>query len=248
MTPDAVRVALESFNSPRLKPVRSADENTVVFYGRVSTQEQANSGAGLAAQRAAVEEYAARKGLTIVAFHEDAGVSGSLPPAQRPGLSAALTDVYQGTAARLIVAKIDRLARRFKDSVNLMEMAIEQNWQLMIADIDADLTTSEGRFLARLYAALAEDERDKIRTRTREALAAKKAAGVRLGRPSTLPTEVVERIVRERDAGTGWQKIANGLMADGIPTARGGQTWHTSTVRKVYIGQDAEKIRQGKAA
>lgn len=244
MTPTAVTAALQSLTAPKSKYTRSEDSMTAVAYLRCSTQEQADSGAGLAAQREAITRYAETKGIAITAFHVDAGVSGSLAPAERPGLTAALTDVYDGTAARLIVAKVDRLARKFKDSVDLMELAIDQGWPLMIADIDADLTTSSGRMIARIMAVMAEDERDKIRTRTKEALAAKKAAGVRLGRPSTLPVSVVARIVQERDAGTGWQKIADGLMADEIPTARGGATWHTSTVRKIHAGQDAAKIKQ----
>lgn len=244
MTPAAVTAVLQSLNSPQGRPARSEDTMSAVAYLRVSTKEQAESGAGLAAQREAITRYAASKGITITAFHEDAGVSGSLPPAERPGLTAALTDVYDGTVTRLIVQKIDRLGRRFRDSINLMELAIEQEWPLMIVEGDMDLTTSSGRMMARITAAMAEDERDKIRTRTKEALAAKKAAGVRLGRPSILPASVVARIVQERDAGTGWQKIANGLMADNIPTARGGTTWHTSTVRKVYAGQDATKFKE----
>lgn len=124
-----------------------------------------------------------------------------------------------------------------------METAADQGWPLMIADIDADLSTSAGRMTARIMAVMAEQERDQIRTRTREALAAKKAAGVRLGRPSTLPREVVARIVAEREQGTGWQRIANALMADDIPTARGGKKWHANTVRQVYNGQDAQAIR-----
>lgn len=220
-----------------------APAGTAVGYLRVSTDEQAASGAGLAAQRDAITRYAAARGWTITAWHEDAGVSGSLAPAERPGLAAALEAVHNGTAERLIVAKVDRLSRRFRDSIELMETAAEEGWPLVFADIDADLTSSSGRMTARIYAVLAEQERDAIRTRTREALAAKKAAGVRLGRPSSIPGEIVARVLAERDAGTGWSAIAAGLMEDGVPTARGGSKWHASTVRAVYNGQDAQKLR-----
>lgn len=245
MTPTAVSAALNRLtSSPTRRSAIPEDADTAVAYLRVSTTEQTESGAGLAAQREAITRYATARGLTITAWHEDAGVSGSLSPAERPGLAAALTDVHDGTAARLIVAKVDRLSRKFMDAVALMETAADEGWPLVIADIDADLTTSSGKMTARIMAVMAEQERDQIRTRTREALAAKKAAGVRLGRPSTLPRDVVARIVTERDAGTGWQRIANGLNNDQIPTARGGAKWHASTVRKVYAGQDAADIRQ----
>ena len=80
-------------------------------------------------------------------------------------------------------------------------------------------------------------ERDRISERTREALAVKRAQGVRLGRPSTLSLEVVTRIVVEREAGSSLRAIADRLTVDGMPTAQGGQAWYASTVRKVLASQ-----------
>lgn len=243
-TTAAALSALQSITVPkRSRTTPASDTTSAVGYLRVSTADQAESGAGIAAQRTAITAYAERQGFTVTSWHTDAGVSGSAAPHERPGLTAALTEVMDGNAARLIVAKVDRLSRRLRDSINLMELAREQGWPLMFADIDADLATSQGRFTAQLWALMAENERDLIRTRTRDALAEKRAAGVRLGRPSTLPREVVARVMDERDAGTGWQRIANGLMADQIPTARGGDRWHANSVRQVYNGQDAAQIR-----
>lgn len=224
-----------------------APAGTAVGYLRVSTDEQAESGAGLAAQRAAIEQIAAAKGWTVTAWHTDDGLSGGMSPAERPGLAAALEAVQTGQAERLVVAKMDRLSRRYRDAVLLMEAALDEGWPLYIADIDADMTTQSGRLTCRLLAAIAEDERDRIRTRTREALAAKRAAGVRLGRPSSLSREVVARIIAERDAGAGYQRIADGLEADGVPTAQGGARWHAATVRRVLAGQDAAAIRAEQA-
>lgn len=81
-----------------------------------------------------------------------------------------------------------------------------------------------------------------IRTLTREGLARARAAGVRLGRPSVLPADVVARIVRERAAGNGLRVIAEALTAEGIATARGRATWSTSSVQAVLAGQDAAKL------
>ena len=82
-------------------------------------------------------------------------------------------------------------------------------------------------------------ERDRISERTREALAVKRAQGVRLGRPSALPAEIAARIVTERESGSSLRLIADGLTRDGIATAQGGRAWHASTVRKVLAGQQA---------
>jgi DNA invertase Pin-like site-specific DNA recombinase len=90
-----------------------------------------------------------------------------------------------------------------------------------------------------MLASAAQYERRLISQRTRDALAAKRAAGVRLGRPSAVPREVVERIVTERATGATLKDIATGLTTDQVPTARGGAAWSTGTVQSVLRGQDA---------
>lgn len=78
-----------------------------------------------------------------------------------------------------------------------------------------------------------EDQRELIRQRTRAALAVKKAEGVTLGRPrgsTALPPDVLDRIGKARAEGATLQAIADGLNADGVPTARGGR-WQTSSVQ-----------------
>jgi hypothetical protein len=74
----------------------------------------------------------------------------------------------------------------------------------------------------------------------------KRAQGVRLGRPSTLSPELVERIVRERRGGASLGAIASSLADDGVPTAHGGKWW-PATVRKVLAGQDAATHAQARA-
>src|SRR5580658_1176786 len=97
-----------------------ADPAKMVAYVRVSTDDQADSGAGLAAQRGAVAAEARRRGWTLVALHEDALSGKSL---DRPGLAAALAAVEAGEAAGIVVAKLDRLSRSLKDFAELMAQA-----------------------------------------------------------------------------------------------------------------------------
>lgn len=94
-----------------------------------------------------------------------------------------------------------------------------------------DLSTPAGEFLASVMASAAQWERRIIGQRTRDALAARRAAGVRLGRPSHIPPEIVARIVHEREGGRTLRAIADSLNMDGVPTAQGGRRWHASTVR-----------------
>ena len=64
------------------------------------------------------------------------------------------------------------------------------------------------------------------------------AQGVRLGRPRSLPDDVVARIVAEREAGPSLPAIATGLNEEGVPTAQGGRRWYASTVRAVLAAAE----------
>lgn len=220
----------------------AAPANTAVAYLRVSTEEQAQSGAGLDAQRTAITAEAERRGWTITEWHADEGVSGSKAAAERPAGRAALEAVQTHRAAALLFAKLDRLGRSVHDLTGLMLQSEREGWLLAACDGTVDTSTPAGRFQTHIMAGVAELERDLISQRTRDALAAKRAAGVRLGRPAVLPAEVVARIVAERTEGRGLRIIAEGLTADGVPTARGRAKWSTSSVQSVLAGQDAAKL------
>ena len=102
-----------------------------------------------------------------------------------------------------------------------MEQARRGGWELITCDLAIDTSTPAGEATASMMAVFSQLERRLISQRTREALAIKKSQGVRLGRPSGLPREVVERIISARTDGYSLRRIAAGLSADGIPTAQG---------------------------
>src|SRR3954471_14904836 len=104
---------------PRIRRSVVAPVGTVVGYIRVSTDEQAESGAGLAAQRAAIITECTRRGWTLIETFEDAGASGKALDG-RPQLAAALHAVETGQAATLVVAKLDRLSRSVQDAAGLL--------------------------------------------------------------------------------------------------------------------------------
>jgi DNA invertase Pin-like site-specific DNA recombinase len=87
--------------------------------------------------------------------------------------------------------------------------------------------------MANVMATFAQFERRLIGQRTREALAAKKDAGVRLGRPPGITRELAQRIRSEREDGATLREIADRLNADGIPTPRGGVQWRPSSLEAV---------------
>jgi len=205
-----------------------------VAYLRVSTEEQADSGLGLAAQESAIRAECARRGLDVVAVRTDAGVSGK--SLDRPALAAALADLDAGQGDVLMVSKLDRLSRSVHDATGLMLRADKAGWGLVALDVAVDTTTPQGMAMAQMLSVFAELERRLIGERTKAALAVKKAQGVRLGRPRTVPDEVVERITSSRAAGLSWRAVADALNRDGVPTGQGGRQWYPGTARLVGLG------------
>lgn len=209
-----------------------ADPAHVVGYLRVSTAEQGGSGLGLIDQRSTIGSAAAQRGWQVVAWHQDV-LSGK--NMRRPGLAAALADVEEGRAAALVVAKLDRVSRSVVDFGRLMERSQQGGWALIALDVAVDSSTPAGEAMSSMLAVFAQLERRLIGDRTKAALAAKKAQGIKLGRPTTMPSDVVARIVDEHERGKGWSAIAQELNADRVPTVHGGAKWHPSTVRSACL-------------
>jgi DNA invertase Pin-like site-specific DNA recombinase len=203
----------------------------VIGYVRVSTEEQRRSAAGLEAQREAILRECQRRGWELVEVVEDAGYSAR--DLRRPGVQAAITELARGKADALVVAKLDRLSRSMLDFTALMAKAQKQGWALVALDCAVDTTSPAGEAMANVLATFAQFERRLIGQRTREALAAKRAQGVKLGRRPGVPKQVVNRIRRERKSGRSLAAIADDLNRDAVPTAQGGRQWWPATVRVV---------------
>jgi DNA invertase Pin-like site-specific DNA recombinase len=218
----------------------------VLGYVRVSTEEQCRSGAGLCAQRDAISEACKARGYKLLDTIEDAGYSAK--SLERPGIIAALAELDAGRADALMVAKLDRLSRSMLDFAQLMERAKQHNWSIIALDLGVDTSTPAGEMLAGVLALFAQYERRLIGQRITEALAVKKAQGVRIGRPRSLPDKVVQRIVRERAKGLTLRAIADGLNRDQVPTAHGGAAWYGGTVRIVLASVDREHERAARLA
>jgi len=148
----------------------------LVTYLRVSTSQQGKSGLGIEAQREALARFAQAEGLDIVAEHLEVETGkGSDALDRRPQLKAALAQARRHRCP-VAVAKLDRLSR----DVHFISGLMAQRVPFLVAELGADVDP----FMIHIYAALAEKERALISQRTKAALAAAKARGVRLGNPS----------------------------------------------------------------
>ncbi|WP_226925755.1 recombinase family protein [Meridianimarinicoccus sp. MJW13] len=216
----------------------------LVAYERVSTARQGTSGLGLEAQRAAIDGFAAGQGAQVLARFTEVE-SGRRN--DRPELDKAL-QLARVTGATLVIARLDRLSRNAAFLLTLQGSGV----RFLAVDMPEanDLTVG-------IMALVAQQEREAISRRTKEALAAAKARGVRLGNPNgaaalrragkggahlratvranadTFAEGLAEVVNDIRAQGhTSLRAMARELNRRGIRTRRGGH-WHASTVRNL---------------
>jgi DNA invertase Pin-like site-specific DNA recombinase len=149
-----------------------------VGYIRVSTDEQR---LGPEAQRAAIQAWAAREGVSVTSWHVDQGVSGATAIEARPALCAALAALRDHGAGVLVVAKRDRVARDVVVAAMVERAAAGAGARLVSADGTGNGDAPADLFMRGVIDCAAQYERGLIRARTKAALAAKSAKGERVG-------------------------------------------------------------------
>lgn len=146
---------------------------------RVSTDRQE---IGPVAQRRSIEEFAAREGITVVAWFEDIGVSGAAELDERPGLLGAIGALREHGAGSLIAHRRDRLARDPYTALSIERAAKAQGARILTADGRANGEGEDDAFMRGIDDLFAARERAMIRARTRAALGVKRARGERVSR------------------------------------------------------------------
>jgi DNA invertase Pin-like site-specific DNA recombinase len=202
-----------------------------IAYFRVSTDKQGVSGLGMDAQREAVTRYAQNCGAILAEYVE---VESGKKHTNRPQLTAALAECRKHRAI-LVIAKLDRLARNVHFISGLMNSDVEF--------VAVDNPTAS-RLTIHILAAVAEHEREMISQRTKAALAAAKARGIKLGNPRAIEAlvmaraavfvpppspQILQRILDMRLQGYSLREIAAHL--NGLPTRTyRGNLWYAGTV------------------
>lgn len=220
-----------------------------VSYLRVSTDKQGRSGLGLEAQRIAVENYLNGGRWTLAAEYVE---TESGKRSDRPKLAKALAHA-KAMGATVVFAKLDRLTR----NVDLLRSLVASDVDLMFCDLPHVPAGAMGRFLLTQMASVAELEAGLISERTKAALAAAKARGVKLGNPNGARAlkgkqvgnkEAVAAVkakanyhasnlasimedIRTKGVNS-VRAVAEELNAQGILTPRGGR-WHATSVARL---------------
>jgi DNA invertase Pin-like site-specific DNA recombinase len=220
-----------------------SDQNKVVLYVRVSTDEQA---LGPTAQRAAAERWCAARGATLVAIHEDLGVSGGAPIDKCPGLLAAVDALEEHGAGTLLVAKRDRLARDVIKAAMIEQLARRKGAVVASAAGEGEGDDPASALMRTMIDAFAQYERALIGARTRAALAVKKAKGQRVGRipfgyrlaadgvtlePDAREQDVIRACRDMKASGLSLSGIASELDKRGMPPRDG--AWYPMRVQRV---------------
>ena len=224
-------------------------KGSFVSYLRVSTQKQGQSGLGLEAQRKAVEDYLNGGDWNLI---EEVVEVESGKKNKRPKLNEAI-ELCKASGATLVVAKIDRLTRDAAFLLNLKDAGIDF--------IAADMPEAN-RLTIGIMALVAEQEREAISKRTKEALAAAKVRGVQLGayrdgnfvgrvgtsKDAKNASEARTALYRSRaaaklpmikkvdpDNSLSLRGIAQKLNDMGVPTISGKGNWSANSVRRLKI-------------
>lgn len=235
------------------------EQRVAVGYIRVSTVEQAVGGESLDAQRVAIEQAAAARGLRLVSIESDEGVSGRT--VDRPGLVAALDAVVKAGGV-LIARNLSRLSRRAGLTHQVLDLLDHADAGLVLLDegIDTDAGGVCGRLILGVLAAVAQHQAEQGAETTRAVLRHLRKQGRRTG--GTVPygfkdaggtlvevpaeQQVIARMIALSSEGLGVRRIAQRLNDEGVSprgvrsngTPSGGR-WHATQVHRILRAAQA---------
>jgi len=150
-----------------------------IGYIRVSTDEQAREGISLENQKAKIAAYCELNDLSLVEIIEDAGKSGK--DLNREGMQSLLERIKGRKIEAVVVYKLDRLSRRVKDTLTLMDLIEKKSVAFHSITEKIDTKSAMGKFFINIMASMNQWERDTISERTRDALQHKIDIGERAG-------------------------------------------------------------------
>ena len=228
---------------------QTVTQQKAMGYIRVSTDEQAEAGFSLGAQREAIEAFAKSQGYELIGIVEDAGVSGAKHPQTRPGFKQVLEQAEAGAFGILLVWKFDRLARSLVYAITTAQ-TLRERYNVTLRSVTEPIETESpmGQMIFSIFASMAAMEREGIKERTLLGKTAKAKQGgftggkvpygyMRDKEGSIVPhpdeAPVVRHIFQLHKQGKGARAIATLLNKEGVPTRTGKSHWIWQTVDSI---------------
>jgi len=218
----------------------------LVGYVRVSSESQEDN-TSLQNQIERIEAYCMAFGYELVKVFKEVATGTKADIETRPIFNEAIEYLKQDNADGIIALKLDRIARNTLDVLRLVRETLEpQNKMLVLLDIQVDTSTPSGKMILTVMSAVAELERDMIHDRTQGGRKAKaNNGGYAYGKPKygyktedkelkedSTQQETIKLIKRHRKSGKSYQKIADYLNEQNIPTKQG-KKWSSSVVYRI---------------
>jgi DNA invertase Pin-like site-specific DNA recombinase len=193
---------------------------TAIGYIRVSTDEQALTGASLAAQESAIRAYCTMRRLELTAIVRDEGVSASVPLADRKGGAELLTALNRRKDApgHVVAVRLDRLFRSTVDCVETSQSWDRKGTALHLVDLGGqtvDTSSAMGRFMLTVLAAAAELERGLIGERTSAAMRQRLNEGRYIGGRAPYGLQNVDGVLVPVESEQATIALARELRAEG---------------------------------
>ena len=214
-----------------------------VGYIRVSTSEQAKEGVSLDNQTAKIKAYSDLNDFNLLEIINDPGMSGK--NLKRPGINKLMKMIKKKEIDTIIVYKLDRLSRKVKDTLELIETFDKKGVTFHSITEKIDTKTAMGNFFLNITASLAQMERDLISERTIDALKYKNSKNEKTGGYIPYGFDVTEKniliknkeeqkvislIHRSRKKGDSLRAICRKLEEKGFRTKRGQLKWNPKTI------------------
>lgn len=250
--------------------IESITTKTVAIYARVSTIEQAEEGYSIDEQIRVLNKFCEREGYLVYDEYVDRGISGK-NISGRPAIQRLLLDAEQKKFEVVLVWKMNRLARKSLDLMNIVEKLDSKNIAFRSYTERYETETSTGKLQFQLMAAIAEYERNNIAENVKMGMIARAKEG-RWNGGQVLGYDVVEissdnrkrknthLVINEREANTvqlifqmyssghGYKSIANYINKKGYRTKKG-KTFSLNAIKiivtnPVYAGYIRYNVRK----
>lgn len=216
-------------------------------YLRVSGKGQIG-GDGFTRQLESIGRYAKANDIKIAEVFQDGGIAGTKDLIERPAFTAMLAALHANGVRLILIERLDRLARNLSVQESILAELKKHGFDLISVEEPDLLKDDPYRVMFRQFqGAISQAEKTNIVLKLRGARQRmKEKTGRCEGRKPygerTGETDVVKRMRELRATGTGYDRIASILNAEGIPTRTMGKLWHGFAVNQILSRERSKRL------